>query len=110
MIDSARIAELHAQGLSQRAPSPSRWGAARNSVKRHLTKEGLLARSKQFSQPSRPKLPVGGASRPQEASRLKHRAVKRSVTRADLAAIERPLADHFERLSLVERMKILLKT
>ena len=90
---------MHGKGLSQGAIA-KQLGCSRDSVKRHLKKARLPARPTKASE--------NGRAAPSTPSRAPKRA-NGGATGADLAAVERLLAEHFERLSLVKRLKVFLK-
>jgi hypothetical protein len=98
-IDSARLAELHGQGLSQGAIA-KQLGCSRNSVKRQLVKARLLARPT--------KAPENGRAASTPPSRPKSRA-NGSAPAAELEAVEQALDEQWQRLSLVERLRFFLK-
>ena len=85
-IDSARLAELHGQGLSQGAIA-KQLGCSRNSVKRQLVKARLLGRTAPAPENGR-----ANGSAP-----------------SDLAAVAQALDEQWQRLGLVERLKFFLK-
>jgi IS30 family transposase len=107
MIDRARIAELHGQGLSQGAIARE-IGCTRHTVRRHLQR-ARLARPGRALVPRSKKASENGPDRIGAPSRPKIRANGSAPSARDLAEVERLLAEHFESLSLVERLKFFLK-
>ena len=99
MIDSTRLAALHEKGLSQ-AEIARQLGCSRSSVKRNLTKA-----SPRLTAPENgTKAPV--TSEPATATDALNRGNGNS---ADLEAVAQALDEHWQRLSLVERMRFFLK-